>query len=181
MMSSTESGYRVAFERLWDEHSSHVVSNGKTEHAAALFSVFLNRAKKNVVFFCKELRDVVYDDEEVLSALDGAIARGVRIDVLVQDRSSKNSRFAEELRGAMTDGKLVFFFEELPEPQKSMPFNFAYADNHAFRFEADRQEPKGVAAAWNERTVNLLQNLFGSIKTSVSHATRDPASGLSCV
>lgn len=178
--SPTESSYRIAFERLWDEKSSQTVSNGKHEHAAALFTVFLSKAEKSVVFFCKELLAEVYDDECVLNALDTAIGNGVSITVYVQDHAAADSKFAQKIRTAQLIGKPVEIREDLPEPGKSLSLNFAYVDDRAFRFESDHQKMEAVAAAWNQGTVRLLQNLFFQIKAGLPHvipaAARNPAS-----
>ena len=174
---STDCAYRAAFERLWDEKSSEVVSNGKLDHASALIACFLAKAKKRVVIFCKDLKNEVYDDGTVLSALESALSRGIEITVLVQFKPATDSKFAARLKKASDDHAPVHFWFELPKAISSIEMNFAYADNNAYRFERNRMDMKAVASAWNTDTVKLLQDFASAIIHAVSPRTT-PVAGI---
>jgi prepilin-type processing-associated H-X9-DG protein len=172
--------YRAAFERLWDEHSSQMVSNAKYEHAAALIAVFLQRAKLDVVIFCRELKEEVYDDPAVLSALESALCRpNLRIEVVVQNQAPEGSKFAAALIAAKVKSDKITFTQNISEPAKSFALNFAYVDGHAYRLEKDHGQTDAMACAWGEPTVVLLHKLFCQLKGTFTHVTpvADPNPG----
>ena len=169
---ATDITYRNAFERLWDDKSSQIISNGKSDHASALLSVFLTKAEKRVVIFCKELNKSVYDDECVLSALEQAISNQVELIVYVQNNPEPDSKFAARLTAAsLLPNNRITFQKELPESVRNLPMNFAYVDERAYRFEQNNGTMEAVASANNPTTVSLLKQLFTRLTDSIRHAS----------
>jgi hypothetical protein len=162
--------YRSAFERLWNEKSSAQFSNAKAEHAADILSVFFARAEQRVNIFCHNLSRTVYDDPAVVSAFANAALRGVLVEIIVQQTVDEGSEFFKvykELKQGKA-GACVNIHQNIVSPVKELPYNFAYVDNHAYRFETDHSVPKAVACAWGESIVKVLSEQFRIIKTHLS-------------
>lgn len=168
MSGSVELTYRSAFERMWDAKSADQISNGKAEHAAAVLAVFFSKAEQRVNVFCRNLSRAVYDDPAVLSAFTNAARKGVLVEIIVQERVEDGSAFLK-LYNEMKETKAtvsVHLHEDISEKSiRDLPYNFAYVDNRAYRFEENHMAPKAVVCAWGEAIVKTLAAQFDIIKS----------------
>jgi hypothetical protein len=159
--------YRSAFERLWDEKSNIQISNGKSEHAAAILAVFFTRAQQRLNIFCRNLSRAVYDDPAVLSAFAGAVLRGIIIEIVVQERVEDGSAFLklyQEFKRSKA-AACVNLYQDIDKPVRDFDYNFAYVDDRAYRFEQNHNAPNAVVCAWGEKVVAALSAQFEVIKT----------------
>ncbi|HEU5077792.1 MAG TPA: hypothetical protein VFT72_01175 [Opitutaceae bacterium] len=164
--------YRAAFERLWESASTQAVSNTQPGHASAVFAVFLTKATKRAVFFCKELHPEVYDDALVIEALDGAIDRGVSVQVIVQEKANASSLFASRMRQAQACPESKVRFEDQAPPQvRDFNFNFAFVDDRGYRIEPERDPSKALAAANSPEVVTELGKLFDAVNQCFRNAS----------
>jgi len=161
------SEYREAFERLWNAGATDIVPNSKSEHAADLISVFFQKASSRVQIFCKNLAPTVYDSDELLFNAISAANRRVKIEVITQEGIPDNSKFCKELESAGKEpSALVNFINRtsLPASMNELEFNFIIADDHAYRFEPDRNNFSAFACANDKEKVKILSSIFDKLK-----------------
>lgn len=162
--------YRSSFERLWEENSNAVIANGKPEHAAAILSVFFSKAVKRVRLLCKNLNPKVYDEPEVLNALRTAVEKNnVTVEILVEDEAAK-SQFLELVQKYQNERKTQVKLQQNAKRVTKSTVNFAYADDHAFRFEPDNGEMQAIASAWNKEIVEAMDGVFQTLKNALLKA-----------
>lgn len=128
-----------------------LINNGQPEHAAVLLSTMFDRAKREMVVFCRNLRSEIYDQSHVIKSIFGALGRGVKIRILTQEKPeaylllSKIQR-AREIRGGDLD-RLELRTCPPDSPTAKVEFNFAVMDQKAFRYEPSREDIKAFACA----------------------------------
>jgi hypothetical protein len=151
--------YRESFLKLWELRSEYVVPNGKAEHAAVLFEVFFQKAEHSIQIFCHNLAGSVYNRPEIKEAVQGAVERGVSIDVVIEAPAEAADLVAVLGESSRSSVKKV-------HAGVDYPFNFAVVDDHAFRFEPDSDSIKAIACAWNPERAKGLKSLFRGIQSS---------------
>ena len=135
--------------------SAGLLHNSSVEHACALIAGLLNFACKEVWIYCLHLGADVWEKDDVMDALKQAIAKGVRINVVVQHRHSDGNRALACLYAA-----------NVVVRQTGVAFkpNFVVVDGKAFRFEEDPEKRQGVACANDPQTATALIEAFNSLR-----------------
>ena len=145
--------YRGFIRGMLEKGKPSVVFNDSPEYARVLISELLRHAERKVLIYCRRFGEDVWGDEEVLSALLGAIGRGVCIEAVLQERPEKNNRALSILT---TYGKRVFIVDTV-----SVEENFLIIDDAAYRVETDINARKGYAS---KHDVKVLCEVFESIR-----------------
>ncbi len=143
--------YKRALVHLMDHHSKCYFPNHSSNHASVVYEVFLEKAKKDVRMFCSKLCAKVFDRPELERALRAAVARGVNIQIISEEKPDE-SIFLKALK-------------ELAIPVKTFggdvaTFNFCVVDSKALRFEEDNKTPKAFVNMNDEDTALKLVDFF---------------------
>lgn len=128
--------YRRSLFELARLKQNHFFPNDSEPHAAIVYEVLLRTATENVRIFCSCLKASVFGSPTVVSALEDALKRNVSVCV-VSELSPDDSPFLSVLKSANAGLVSVWTFG-----RNVKDFNFAVADNRAFRFEDDSQVPR---------------------------------------
>jgi phosphatidylserine/phosphatidylglycerophosphate/cardiolipin synthase-like enzyme len=130
------------------------VSNRLPDHAAALYELFFQKASEEVVIFCRNLAPDVFQRSPVQNAFVKALARGVRVRILVQ----------EECEGAklLNDcGETVALAIDLAHPDDAkLPYNFCVRDKESYRFERDKNSFEAFAKMSHPSEAKTLYDAF---------------------
>lgn len=132
--------YKRLIEGLNKAQSREIFSNGRPEHAAAIFAEFFRTARVQVHIFCRNLKSEVYGRPEVLEALASALGRKVRVSILCQEPPETPS--IVNLAG--TEGLTVQMVTK--DEAKKTKVNFAVMDHRAFRIEVNNDNQEAVAS-----------------------------------
>jgi len=160
--------YRQTVERLAELDSSEVFSNGRPEHAAIIFSTFLKHAKDRVVIFCQNLSREVFDDPCVLSNLESALDRKVKVEILTQESPAATNFLAKEKSWKEQGLPISLKTAAKGSPVAEVNANFAVADGKAYRFEPKRVKVEAFACMNNPEAAADLVNLFGKMYRAVA-------------
>lgn len=60
------------------------ISNDSRDHTAIFIEKSLQYAKKSVCLLCNSLRTEVYGDRDIIDSFAGALAKGIKINILIQ-------------------------------------------------------------------------------------------------
>ena len=143
--------YKKALVHLMDNQLNSYFPNHSSNHAAVVYEVFFEKARKDVRMFCSKLCAKVFDRDELVTALRGAHARGIAFSIVVEEKPDE-SKFLRALA-------------ELSIPVRAFgkdvaKFNFCVVDSKAFRFEEDNKTPKAFVNMNDESTAQKLVAFF---------------------
>ncbi len=151
-------GYKKALENLYLTETNFYFPNDSEDHAAAVFEVFLRLAKNRVKILCRNLKASVYSKPELVAALQQALARGVKIDIISEEKPEK-SAFLEFLKASIPlNSTTVKTFNE-----KKLKVNFAVMDDIAFRWEDNNDHVKAVGNMYCKEFALKLSAYFNDI------------------
>ena len=167
--------YRKDAEQLLRNRSSEIISNGFPEHAAILIACLLRNATSCIRILCKNLQRSVFDDPEVLSALEVAAMRKLPVDIIVQKEPEEGSVFASTIQ-RLTDNSSIRVIPNagaMIAAVGTLP-NFAVMDDHAFRYEADPGDCKASACmelpSFAGKLIQSFDTVFAALEQKKSHA-----------
>lgn len=152
--------YKDGIEGLYDSNSDTVVGNSIPEHAALLYELFFNKAKKNIRIYCKNLCQRIFDKDSVINAFKDAVERKVNIEIMITEDKPESQRFPsvlEQLNIKLNCGMPCAMVN-------NHPINFCVVDERAYRYEEKNSECKAVACFKDSQIASTLIELFEKIK-----------------
>lgn len=152
--------YREGVETLLNLRSDKPISNSEPAHAAILFEVFFRHAKDHVRIFCNKLSNAVFDNAALVHEALGAIKRGVKISVMVQQDNPEPSAFLSAL------GEAGINVLRASDGAKDSLYNFAVMDTTSVRIEPDRREWKAQARMFVPDLARSLAKTFDTLALS---------------
>ncbi len=163
-MGIEEKTYREFVRELIRTKSTAITDNGKEAHTKIWYQEFLFSAVSRVNIFCHQLRESIFEDVDVLRALNVALENGVTVRVLLQRPSPQAKKFAE----ALGQDNIRF-----TEDQKDMQQHFTTMDSRGIRFEPNKEEKgkncKAIVSASQPELATKLDDFFESAwKNAVS-------------
>ena len=153
-MSDELKEYKDGIEKLFDEKSNLPIGNSQPAHAAALYDLFFRKTKSEVFIFCERLASFVFAMPDVRQSMQGALARGVTIHVLLQNKDHE----CPDLEGLKKCGKLIV--KTASPAQAVLPMNFCVVDGFAYRFEKDKAQPVAFAKMYAPEEAHRLHDAF---------------------
>jgi len=161
--------YRALVTEMFEMDSTEPFSNGQPSHAAIIFAEMLRRAKSQVLIFCKELAEDVFDKErDIIPALKSALERNVDVAIIVQEKPT-SEQFLEFAKRYREDRELpgevsVIGCDDSLKAIRDIPLNFAVMDRKAIRAEFDKGKIEAVACANNPVAAKTLIGNFRKIQ-----------------
>ena len=148
--------YREKLSRLDSKSSDELISNGSKEHAQALIYQFLGKAKKTVNITSKGLS--IYNDNAIVSALNMALSKGVRIKILLDDY--QNNKITSN---AFLDSCIGHNNCKIKTYNKPLKAHIVTRDDDAFRY-CDNPGSNIAVASFNRPNVvkNATEKVFGA-------------------
>lgn len=133
--------YTARLTEALGRKSSYASYNKDMYHAAVVVCTSLEYAEKHVRLLSNKLDPTLYSSLRFRNALDGLIARGGRLDVLVETDVPATHPVIMRSRGQPRQVKVWRVPDKL---QQEYDYNFMVLDRSGYRFEADRSEPKAL-------------------------------------
>ena len=155
-MSEELEVYKKAIANLFDSGSDLPVSNSKPDHAVALYELFFDRAREEVIIFCNKLKKEVFNNEAVTKSLECALDRGIKIRVLLQCDSAQVE--CTRLSNFQTHDNFLPKYASTEDANSRL--NFCVVDKKAFRYESDKNTFEAVAVMNNPKVSEKLYKSF---------------------
>ncbi|MEI6165466.1 MAG: hypothetical protein WCR23_13910 [Planctomycetota bacterium] len=156
--------YRANIEKLADLESKEVFGNGKAEHAMVIFETFFKRAKENIVIFCKDLSEKVFNSDNLISLAEDALRRKARVTILTQSDPKSDKFVAACSRWKEEKLPITMRVSKPGSSASSTTANFAVMDRKAYRFEPNREEKTAFACMNNESACATLLGVFSRLE-----------------
>ena len=161
--------YEQAVRELDQLDANEFISNGERAHAAILYQVFLGRAKQYMVWFCRNFGFEEGARPKLIEAFERAVAKGVRIQAILQERPTPGNKFAEKFSeiakkypGIVSLRIAADQHGESARMVEIAPSNFCVVDGKAFRWEPDWHLPKAIASMNRPDLARQLADVFES-------------------
>ena len=173
-MSAEADLYKQNIERLMLTGSSELIANSLPEHAAALLACFFRHAASEIKIVCTQLRDIVWDAPELLTAMRSAARNGRTIQIVVRNSPERESQFVrafqEEQRN--TPGKLFIQLDGQSHSDliPKLRNDFAVMDQKAYRWETDGKDVTAVACMNDPNLATVLSGVFDRMYSSVGQS-----------
>lgn len=145
--------------------SGDIITNSEPAHAAVLFEVFFKHATEKVRILCKNLSQEVFGQPALLTAARAASAKGISLDVLIQDESPDNSEFTQWVNSEKNPNVSI---RRVPSWLRNASTNFAVMDTTAYRYEPDRTKIVATASMYNPDVAKFLAEKFDSFAAAAS-------------
>jgi hypothetical protein len=158
LKTQTIEEYKKAIEWLMDQKSNVPIGNQLPQHAAALYELFFNRAKRQVVMFCKNLNKEVFDSPEVVTSFLAALKRGIQIRLVLQ--SNHDGECFHKVKDCVG-----FQIRKASQDDGAQAFNFCVKDLESYRFENDKNTTAAFAKMYSPDESLRLQEFFESMWT----------------
>lgn len=177
---------RIYFEfvdRASEAAQYRVISNGQPGHAAYLIYTFLKNARERLRLYCGSLRqDVdgvkVYADPAICKEAVSFLARGGKLDVLVEDdihvgegQAPRDHPLLAAIIQAGHEGDLTLKRVMNPKPD----IHFLVVDESAVRIETDKEKAKALAnfhdVQFSQRAIQVFDQLAANAEEiGLTHA-----------
>lgn len=152
----------------------HLEFNNKDpHHASIVMSAIFNTAKDFISIFCGNFSGQVSNNPMYLSTLTAAIAKGVKIDVVMEEKAPESSKCMDLLTNTSTTNNNVTvsvlhasYRKRLRSKGIEYLRHFTVADNRMFRYETDPQNFKAICNFDDTQTVEILSGNFAFLKTN---------------
>jgi len=152
---NSENEYKIKLEKLDEETSEELISNGTRDHELALIYQFLKTAKRSVNIISNRL--FFYDDLSILEVLNIALNRGVKIKILLDDYQNNKITNNTFLSNCLDNENC-----EIKTYDKPLKAHIITRDNNAFRY-CDNPGSNIAVASFSRPSVvkNATEKLFG--------------------
>lgn len=165
-----EQVYAQIVNDLMQAKSREAISNGEPAHAQALFEAFFEFAEKEVLMFCHNLDERVFDSVSLVEKAQQALEeRNIDLHVILQCDNPPETAFLRFLKEHAENSSTVSlsFCTKFPKfcDQKA---NFSIMDRRAYRFEEDRKEIKAIASMNQPETAGALARVFNGTRSILS-------------
>ena len=144
--------YHDAVKLLFDNDSTELFPNNNEEHTTAIIEEILLHAQKSVKILCTCLNHDVWDNQKVMDAFVNAFCRGVKIEIVTQQKMDKDSKLSKLIRSLRVSIK--------EETASYLTCNFIVADKKMFRFEEDASKRHALASANCPQVAIVLDEVF---------------------
>ncbi len=168
------SEYREYLERLVNEKSPILFSNGGIEYASILMSVLLKNTAHSVCMFCEGFKPDLITQPEYWEALSqylddtgktlrvlvnsDAFVDGLPLQTLFAKQRERNSDDTIQIRLITEDGRT-----DIQTQFNGALNNFAVFDNEMYRLEYDPSGYKAFGSFNNPSDAKLLLDLFNNV------------------
>jgi phosphatidylserine/phosphatidylglycerophosphate/cardiolipin synthase-like enzyme len=160
--------YRTKLTRLRKLNAESLIQNGQSPHTVILLTDLLKYAQQRVVIFATSLNLDYLTHPRVLASIQGAAARGVGVEILVQECGPNKDNPLVHLNQTQTRVNLsLYYCPKYATAIRALRGNFIVADNKSFRFAANSSVPKAVASLNRPKEARRLQNIFDSLVSSI--------------
>lgn len=148
--------YREYVQNLFQTASPDRVNNDKVENARVLYEMIFQYAKEKVRIFCNKMAASVFDQQSVCDALENALNRNVRFDIIVQQTPERS----KALDILASHENQVRFFRGGNFTAKGVPVNFVIMDECGYRYEYDSNQPCAIGCANDPEFAGKLVKVF---------------------
>ena len=157
--------YRELVKKLFAEKLNDTIANGTPQHAAVLYEAMFSNAQKNIRIFCNDLSVDVFGKDEVVTAAQDALNRGVKFEIAYLNLP-KLSDFIKLITKENYNEKVEIYkaTREIKDLD-GKSINFAVMDSCGFRFENNKEECKAFASANRPDIAEPLIKLFDNMKS----------------
>jgi HKD family nuclease len=148
--------YKIKLEKLDEETSEELISNGTRDHELALIYQFLKTAKQSINIVSSRL--FFYNDLSITEVLNIALNKGVKIKILLDDYENsnidKNNLFLQTCKKYKNC--------EIKTYDKPLKAHIVTRDNKAFRYCDNPGSNIAVASFNRPNVVKNVEKVFGT-------------------
>ncbi len=145
--------YQTEIEHNFKTLSSRRIANGYAPHAACLFAAMFKYAKSDIGIFSWKLDEKIFGSEIFRMALQQfkSSSREVRVRIIVQEKPT------DWIKELFQDRRIKLY--ETTTYKKEIS-NFSFVDTTGYRYEANREQVKAVACAFDPDINKAIRDNF---------------------
>lgn len=161
--------YYTSVVFLSQKHLNLEFNNKDKYHARIVMSQIFKNVKTEVKIFAGDLNGDVSGSENYLQCLKNALERNVKVDIVLENKPSFNSKCFKFLINYYTIKpellSIRVLTEEFKKEQTQNSFkHFTIGDNSIFRFEIDTLTYKAICNFDDKNSVTTLMSNFDILK-----------------
>ena len=151
--------YKELVFELFESKSGRTIANSSDAHAAILYSAMFKFADNMVCILCRNLKDSVFGNSDVLAQAQSFLQAGKKLHIALQD-DPQPSQFLRMILNPAFDSQVKICRIGEVFLKDGSSFNFSTMDDRAYRLEPNREETKAIASAYDTDFTAKLNDIF---------------------